>query len=262
MVTAHSSVETAPARFDRIASNYETSEVHKSSPSIDIVHRLSIIKSDARIADIACGAGHFGLSFAQRAATIAFCDASPNMLAAVKRQSAGITADLEFHQCFAEALPLDDGWADLTISRLASHHFADIAQAVCEMVRVTKRGGRIAIIDLEGFPDLSVDAFNHKLELLHDPTHVRSYQTSEWCAFFRQAGAQIEYVQGGMAESSDGVPIARWCQIASSGNEAEAAINTALAHADDKTLATMGIWPNGDSFRMPIRTMLLVASVL
>jgi len=46
-------------RFDAIASNYTTSEVHSISPTIVRLHReLGDVRFES-VLDIACGAGHF-----------------------------------------------------------------------------------------------------------------------------------------------------------------------------------------------------------
>ena len=70
--------------------------------------------------------------------------------------------------CRAEDLPFADGAFDLVVSRIAPHHFEDVAAAVAEMARVCN--------DLVVVEDtLYVSEEVEEAEKLRDPTHVRSY---------------------------------------------------------------------------------------
>lgn len=249
---------SASDRFNRIASNYATSEIHRSSPTIARLHELLEGSAVGSVCDVGCGAGHFGLSFAGKAARIVAVDPAPNMLraAALAAKEKGVC--LETHEAPAEALPLADGEFDLAISRQAPHHFTDVYAAVREMARVTKPGGRVAVIDLRGHEDEECDEFNHRVELLHDPTHVRSYTADRWRDIFEQANLVIEALESG-SERPEGVPVKRWCEIAASGAQAEAEINRLLREAGPAMLPTLGIRKQGGDFLMPIRTVLILA---
>jgi ubiquinone/menaquinone biosynthesis C-methylase UbiE len=244
-------------RFNRISSNYATSEIHKSSPTIARLHELLAGCTFDSVCDVGCGAGHFGLSFAGKASRLAAVDPAPNMLAAALLSAKEKGVSLETHNSAAEALPLADGEFDLTLSRQAPHHFMDVFAALREMARVTKVGGRVAVVDLEGSDNKACDEFNHRLELLHDPTHVRSYTAPRWREIFEKAGLAIELVELG-SERPAGVPVKRWCEIASSGDRAEAEINRLLREAAPEVLSTLGIRQQGEEFLMPIRTVLIL----
>src|SRR5665213_4062557 len=150
----------AAARFDKIASNFATSEVHRSSPTIsrllDLVDGLPI----SSVCDVACGAGHLGRAFATRAVRLVCVDPSPNMLAAAQQQATERGLSLEVCEAPAECIPLGDSQFDLVASRLAPHHFSNVPKALSEMARLAKPGGLIAVIDLEGNERAEVDAFN------------------------------------------------------------------------------------------------------
>ena len=109
------------------------------------------------------------------------------------------------------------------------------------MVRLTKIGGRVAIIDLEGHENADVDEFNHKLELLHDPTHVRSYTAARWRSIFESSGLKVEVLESGLSERPQGLTVRRWCEIASSGTEAEAEIRASLQKAPSSFLEALNI---------------------
>jgi SAM-dependent methyltransferase len=249
---------TPSERFNRISSNYVTSEIHRSSPTIARLHDLLADCAVDSVCDVGCGAGHLGLSFAGKASRIAAVDTAPNMLAAAVQAAKDKGVTLEAHNAAAEKLPLADRELDLTLSRQAPHHFSDVPAAVREMARVTKTGGRVAVIDLQGSENKEHDEFNHRLELLHDPTHVRSYTAARWRDIFEGAGLVIDVLESG-SERPAGVPVKRWCEIASSGERAEAEVNRLLREADPEMLSALGIRKQDGEFLMPIRTVLILA---
>lgn len=252
-------LQTAPGRFDSIASNYLTSEVHRSSASMSYVTSVFCDQTALRVLDLACGAGHFGFTLAPHAAQLTFCDPSPAMLDAVRTQANKLDLNVETVEGTAESLPFSEGAFDLVVSRLAPHHFFDLDQAMRNMARVLVPRGHCVIVDLEGSFMDRADALNHQLETLHDPTHGRSYTQIEWCRSLRAAGLSIVEVQGGISESDTGVTIHRWCEIAGSGEAARRNIEATLAGADPKDLAALGIWHDGNCYRMPVRTCLIIA---
>lgn len=252
-------VESSSARFNKISSNFITSEVHKSSPTIARLHELLHGHQIDAVCDVACGAGHLLLSFAHKASRLVAVDPAPAMLDAARQLATGQGVEIETVIAPAEHLPLPDMTFDATVSRLAPHHFADVRAAVREMARITKPGGFIGVIDLEGDPVPAYDDFNHRLEMLHDPTHVRSYTADEWRDIFERAGLTIHAFERGLSERPSGVPVARWCEIAASGAVAQREIERLLSEADLPMLQALGIRKDGDLFLMPIRTVLVLA---
>jgi ubiquinone/menaquinone biosynthesis C-methylase UbiE len=255
---ASMNIETASRRFDRTADNYATSEVHRTSRSMQLLHELLTLPPGVDLCDVACGTGHLALSFAGVAHRIVGVDPAPRMLAALGRLAQERGISVETVEAYSESLPFPDSSFDLVVSRLAPHHFRDIGRAISEMTRITRVGGHVGIIDLEGHSDPDVDAFNHEIELLHDPTHVRSYTVERWRALLDDAGLEIIAVHSRLRESADGVTIRRWCQIAASGAAAEEQIRRRLTEASAKVLDELRIVRDGDEFRVPMRTVLLI----
>jgi ubiquinone/menaquinone biosynthesis C-methylase UbiE len=246
-------------RFDKIASNFATSEVHRSSPTIDALHETLGPQTGRDICDVACGAGHLALSFAaQQPGRLVGVDPAPSMLEAFRLLACEHEVKVETVEAYAEELPFPDGSFDLVMSRLAPHHFRDLPTAVGEMARLLRPGGRLAVIDLEGHDDPEIDALNHELEMLHDPTHQRSYTLDEWVGCLMGAGLNVPVARGSQTESRTGVPVRRWCEIASSGAEAERAIRQRLAEAPPAHLAALGIRRDGEEFRIPVRTCMVI----
>jgi len=253
---------SAPKHFDAIAGQYASSEVHAHSPTIRRLHELLSGRPPASVCDVACGPGYLALSFAGKASLIVGVDAAPNMLRQFQQLAQAQGAAVETLCAYAEAIPCPGNSFDAVVSRLAPHHFLDPAKAVYEMTRLTKAGGLVAVIDLEGSEDPALDDLNHQIEILHDPTHVRSYTAARWRAFFEAGGLTIEALESDQTEMPAGLTVRRWCEIGSTPPEAQAEIRARLAAAPKEHLAGLGIrFENGD-FIIPVRTLIILGRKL
>ena len=211
---------SAPRHFDTIASQYATSEVHANSPTIRRLHELLGPRRPASVCDVACGPGHLALSFAGKASRIVGVDAAPNMLRQFEKLAKERGMKVETVHAYAEAVPFPANSFDAVVSRLAPHHFPDAAKAVREMARLAKAGGCVAVIDLEGNENPALDDLNHEIEMLHDPTHVRSHTAARWREFFEANGLSIEALESQQTEMPTGLTIRRWCEIGNTAQEA------------------------------------------
>ena len=90
--------------------------------------------------------------------------------------------------CRAEDLPFADNAFDFVVSRIAPHHFDDVAAAITEMARVSNR---LVVVE----DTLYVSEQVEEAERLRDPTHVRSYTEEEWRGFLETAGLEVEQVE-------------------------------------------------------------------
>jgi ubiquinone/menaquinone biosynthesis C-methylase UbiE len=248
---------SAPEHFNAIAGQYAASEVHASSPTIRRLHELLDPRQSDSICEVACGPGHLGLSFAGKAGRIVGVDAAPNMLRQFEKLAGERGVKVETVLAYAEAIPLPSDSFDTVVSRLAPHHFHDIAKPVREMARLAKPGGSVAVIDLEGNENPAFDELNHEIEVLHDPSHVRSYTPARWREFFEANGLTIETLESRQTELPGGLTVRRWCEIGSTSEAAEAKIRARLRMAPGDCLAALGIrFANGE-FHIPVRTLIV-----
>lgn len=250
-------MNTSSQRFDTLAANYAISEVHASSPTRTRLQAL--LPPVESVCDVASGAGHTGLGFAGIAKRIVAVDPAPNMLAQCRRLAQERGVSIETVEAYAESIPLPSASFDLVICRMAAHHFSDLDQAVAEMVRLAKPGGYVAVIDMEGDENPELDALNHAIEVLHDPTHVRSYTAKHWRELFASQGLAIEACENRCWEMPGGLAVARWCELGGSGAEALQAIEARLAAAPAEWLEKLEISRDADGgFRIPVRSLLIL----
>jgi ubiquinone/menaquinone biosynthesis C-methylase UbiE len=250
--------KAARARFDKLAMNFATSEVHSDSPTMQRLHSLLELPPQAAVCDVACGPGHLALSFAERATRIVGVDPAPNMLETFRELASARGTTVETVHAYAESIPLPSESFDAVVSRLAPHHFANCEAAAREMARLAKPKGVVAVIDFEGHEDPEIDEFNHRLELLRDPTHVRSYTSTRWREMFQDAGLVVEALESKLCERPAGVSLQRWCEIASSGSVAELQIRSLLADASPEIFDALDIRQSESEYYFPVRTVLIL----
>jgi arsenite methyltransferase len=114
---------------------------------------LGELSSGERVVDVGCGAGIDSLIAAKKVGPdgrVIGVDMTPSMLEKARRaaEEAGLKS-VEFREGYAEALPVEDGWADVVISNGVLNLMPDKAAALQEMSRVLKPGGRLQIGDIQ-----------------------------------------------------------------------------------------------------------------
>jgi SAM-dependent methyltransferase len=151
---------------------YRTSEAHRQGGDLDLI--VEWADGCRTSIDVAAGGGHVARRLREAGLEVTSCDPAPGMAADVI--------------CFAEELPFADGSFDLAVTRVAAHHFADVAAATSEMARVAR--SRVIVVDnLHGGEDAET------AERIRDPSHVRNYSEAEWRSYLEAAGVTIDEVR-------------------------------------------------------------------
>jgi ubiquinone/menaquinone biosynthesis C-methylase UbiE len=156
--------------------------------------------------DVATGGGHVARRLREAGIEVVSCDPAPGMRPDVI--------------CRAEDLPFADGAFDVVVTRIAPHHFEDIAAAVAEIARVSSR---LVIVEDTLFVSDRVE----EAETLRDPTHVRSYSEEEWRSFLEAAGVEVEEVERFQKQH----PLDEWFARAGTPPEDEARVRDLLAES-------------------------------
>jgi ubiquinone/menaquinone biosynthesis C-methylase UbiE len=155
-----------------------------------VFERLPLTAGDL-VLDVAAGTGHAARQLAGSARTVVALDATEAMLARGQAQAASEGCDnVLFMRGDATALPFLDGSFDVVVSRFAAHHFERPEAVVSEMVRCTRPGGHVALVDLVADEDAEVAAEQNRLERLRDPSHTRMLAAIELQVLMTEAGLQ------------------------------------------------------------------------
>jgi ubiquinone/menaquinone biosynthesis C-methylase UbiE len=175
--------------FGTTAAAYLTSQTHASGADLATLAAEIGSTPDADVLDLGCGAGHASFACAAHARSVVAYDLAEPMLAmvAAAARERGLT-NIRTQQGTAERLPFADASFDWVVSRFSAHHWHDVKQALAEVRRVLKPGGRVLFIDVVGADHPLLDTHLQAIELLRDGSHVRNYRADEWVALFAAAG--------------------------------------------------------------------------
>ena len=185
-----------PSAWDQRAEAYRESPGHREGADLDALIAMCEPAAGVEALDVATGGGHVARRLAEAGCRVTSCDSA-----------AGMRPDVV---CPAESLPFAERSFDVVACRIAAHHFADVAAAVGEMARVSRR---LVVIEDTLFADERVE----EAERLRDPTHVRSLSEDEWRDLVAAAGLAVDRVERFPKHH----PLAAW--LARAGCEGEAA---------------------------------------
>jgi SAM-dependent methyltransferase len=176
-------------QFTRQATPFST------APAISDEQALRMIVAAARpepgdtVLDLACGGGLIVCAFAPHVWHATGIDLTPAMLARARALAAerGIP-NVTWREGDIRALPWPDATFNIVVTRFSLHHLIDPLAAVREMARVCRPGGRVVVVDMYASEDPEKAAAWNRLEVLRDPSHVRSLSLTELKALFPAAG--------------------------------------------------------------------------
>jgi demethylmenaquinone methyltransferase / 2-methoxy-6-polyprenyl-1,4-benzoquinol methylase len=138
--------------FDHVAAGYDRTNSVLSVGN-DFLWRIATTKAidpkpGERILDIACGTGTSTLPLAKSGATVIGVDFSPEMIAEAGKKHPKI----EFRHADAMKLPFGDDEFDAVTISFGLRNVQDPKQALAEMYRVLKPGGRVVVCEFSKPP--------------------------------------------------------------------------------------------------------------
>jgi len=189
--------ERARAIFADRADLYTTSAAHTDEQVLGRLIEIANPQPNWRVLDIGTGTGHTALALAPHVREVVGLDLTEEMLIEARKLAGErrIT-NVTFQVADVHHLPneLEDSF-DLVTCRRAAHHFSDIHRALSEMVRTLRSGGMLLIDDRSVPEDDWIDDTMHRLDCLHDESHVRQYRASCWIELLENAALTVEIVE-------------------------------------------------------------------
>jgi ubiquinone/menaquinone biosynthesis C-methylase UbiE len=174
-------------QFTRQAVPFANAQTIRSDDALNRIVQLAGTGPDDTTLDVACGPGLLACAFARVARMAVGVDMTPAMLdqARKEQQQRGLS-NISWQQGDVYALPFPDAHFSIVSSRYAFHHFLHPLNALKEMKRVCKPGGRVVVAD-SAPAAAKADAFN-TMERLRDPSHTRALAPEEMNDLFAEAG--------------------------------------------------------------------------
>jgi ubiquinone/menaquinone biosynthesis C-methylase UbiE len=147
------------------------------------VRRFVPLTGEERALDSGTGTGALAFALSELVREVVGVDVDPELLDEARKRSAG-KANVEFLEADATALPFADGEFDLAGSLRTLHHLPRPELAVAELVRVTRPGGTLLVVDqvapIDPLAGLALDRF----ERARDPSHTRALPDTDMRGLF------------------------------------------------------------------------------
>jgi ubiquinone/menaquinone biosynthesis C-methylase UbiE len=146
-----SKTEEDKERFNRWATTYDQSALQRwyfgpiHSKMLEVLDQQKPTDPPRDIIDVGCGTGRLLRASAVRwpHAQLFGVDPAEQMISEAKRFNPSAT----FKVAQAESIPFRDQSADLVLSSLSFHHWADQRKGLQEIARVLRLGGRFCLAD-------------------------------------------------------------------------------------------------------------------
>lgn len=155
------------------ADAYHAAVEQREGEDLELLAVWAEPRDGLQVLDVATGGGHVARRLREAGCEVTTLDPAPGMRPDVVAR--------------AEHIPFADESFDVVVTRIAPHHFDDVAAATAEMARVARN--LVLVADTLYVSDAVEEA-----ERLRDPTHVRSYTEEEWRALLADAGLDVEEV--------------------------------------------------------------------
>lgn len=131
---------TAAGQWDRVREDLFGAVFH-------LYALLPLLSPDAVVGDLGCGTGQVAAALAPWVKRVVAVDGSADMLRAA-RERLGALRNVSVKDGHLESLPVRDGELDIAMLSLVLHHVPDPGQALAEVGRAVKLGGRVLVVDM------------------------------------------------------------------------------------------------------------------
>jgi SAM-dependent methyltransferase len=105
------------------------------------------VHAGERVLDVACGSGNAALVAARRGAEVTGVDYVPALIERGRARAQAEGTNIDLREADAQALPFTDGSFDVALSVFGVMFAPEQARAASELLRVTRKGGRIGLVN-------------------------------------------------------------------------------------------------------------------
>ncbi len=182
-------------RFARTAERVAALQDARAAELEEKVVRIVAPSGEERALDSGSGAGALAFALAPHVREVVAVDLVPELLEQGRKRAERFP-NVTFVEGDATKLPFEYGSFDLACSLRTLHHIVRPELAVAELVRVTRPGGRVLVVDQIASVDPLVAAELNRFERARDPSHMRALADVDLRGLFESNGLvllQAEY---------------------------------------------------------------------
>ena len=149
---------------------------------------LLALRGGERVLDVGCGAGALAYAVAPVAREVVAVDSDASMVEVAR---ANAPANVRVELADGERLPFDDGEFDVAATLRTLHHTLHPGRLVAELVRVTKPGGIVFVVDQLAPVDEEEARALNEFERARDASTSRVLPEHELRELFAQLGLTV-----------------------------------------------------------------------
>ena len=150
------------------------------------------LRGGERVLDVGCGAGALAYAVAPVAREVVAVDSDASMVEVAR---ANAPANVRVELADGERLPFDDGEFDVAATLRTLHHTLHPGRLVAELVRVTKPGGIVFVVDQLAPVDEEEARALNEFERARDASTSRVLPEHELRELFAQLGLNVVRVE-------------------------------------------------------------------
>ncbi|HEX3053396.1 MAG TPA: class I SAM-dependent methyltransferase [Aggregatilineaceae bacterium] len=172
--------------FNDVAKNWDTMRSSFFPEAVRVqALAAAAVERGALAADIGAGSGFVTEALLKAGLHVVAIDPSPAMLDVMRGKFEGQAVRFELGE--ADHLPLDDFSVDYVFGNMVLHHVENPPEAIQEMVRILRPGGKLVITDLD----------SHTFTFLREEQHDRwmGFERPDMQQWFEQAGLRETRVE-------------------------------------------------------------------
>jgi ubiquinone/menaquinone biosynthesis C-methylase UbiE len=164
--------EAVQERFARTAERMLEREKARREALRDALRQFMPLAGNERVLDAGAGTGALALALAPLVARVVAVDIVEELLELGRQAAAGLD-NITFMKGDAASLPFERDAFDLAACHRTLHHVPRPELVVSELVRVTRIGGRVLVIDQIAPSDPLAALELDRFERARDPSHTR-----------------------------------------------------------------------------------------